>query len=52
MAEAATSGEKEDPGMAMALGGQDLVPADGGELQAEVTAEGIVFDIQLTRQEL
>jgi hypothetical protein len=40
----------EDPGMANAMAGDELKPADGGELSAEVTSDGIVFDVQLTRQ--
>ena len=46
-----TGGAGGDVGMASALAGQDLKPAAGGELRAEVTADdGVVFDIQLTRQ--
>ena len=45
-------GAEADPGMASALAGQELKPADGGELRAEVTADGIVFDVQLTRRNM
>ncbi len=39
----------EDPGMASATAGDELKPADGDELTAEVTADGLVFDIKMTR---
>jgi len=48
--EPATGADGEDPGMASAMAGDELKPADGGELSAEVTSDGIVFDVQLTRQ--
>jgi hypothetical protein len=45
-----TGGEEADAAMATAVAGAGLRPAAGGELQAEVDSDEIVFDIQLTRQ--
>lgn len=44
------AGADEAAGMASAAGGDELKHADGGELTAEVTSDGIEFDIELTRQ--
>jgi hypothetical protein len=37
--------------MMSATAGDELKPADGGELSAEVTSDGVVFDVKLTRQQ-
>ena len=44
------SGAGGDPGMASAMAGDELKPADGGDLSAEVTSDDMVFDVQLTRE--
>ncbi len=50
--EPAPGADGEDPGAVSAMGGDELKPADGGELSAEVTSDGVVFDVELTRQQV